>query len=319
MNLIRKAAVAIVVLGGAGVAALWLLSAPTRLDAETIAALGKGDAAKGQRIFWAGGCTSCHGRPKSEGSARLELAGGVELKTPFGTFVTPNISSNARDGIGAWSVEEFANAMMRGVSPDGRHYYPAFPYPSYTRMKPADVADLFAFMKTLPAVEGKAPGHRLGFPFNIRRGIGLWKLLYLSNKPVVALGNDVAENVKAGQYLVEGPGHCGECHTPRQFTGGLKKDQWLAGAVAAEGKGVVPNVTPGEGGIGAWSQSDIQSFLETGFKPDFDTVGGAMVAVQRNLAQLTPADRAAIAAYLKAVPPHPNGYPARRPSPPASQ
>jgi mono/diheme cytochrome c family protein len=319
MGLIRKSAVAILVLGGVGLAAVWLLSAPTRLDAETIAALGKGDATKGKRIFWAGGCTSCHARPKSEGLARLELAGGVELKTPFGTFVTPNISSNAEDGIGAWSLEDFANAMMRGVSPDGRHYYPAFPYSSYTRMKPADVADLYAFMKTLPPVEGKAPDHRLGFPFNIRRGIGLWKLYYLSDRPVVALGTGAPENAKAGQYLVEGPGHCGECHTPRQFTGGLKKDQWLAGAVAAEGKGVVPNITSGEGGIGEWSESDIESFLETGFKPDFDTVGGAMVAVQKNMAELTKADRAAVAAYLKAVPPHPNGYPARRPSPPASQ
>jgi mono/diheme cytochrome c family protein len=316
MGLIWKSAVATLVLGGVGLAVVWFLSAPTRLDAEQIAALGKGDATKGERIFWAGGCSSCHARPKSEGPARLELAGGVELKTPFGIFVTPNISSHANDGIGAWSLDDFANAMMRGVSPDGRHYYPAFPYPSYTRMKPADVADLYSFMKTLPAVEGKAPGHRLGFPFNIRRGVGLWKLYYLSDRPVVAVGDNAPENVKAGRYLVEGPGHCGECHTPRQFTGGLKKDQWLAGAVAAEGEGIVPNITSGEGGIGNWSQSDIEGFLESGFKPDFDTVSGAMVAVQKNLAELTPTDRAAIAAYLKAVPPHPNGYPARRPSSP---
>ena len=184
---------------------------------QTVAALGTGDAARGERIFWAGGCTSCHSRPKSEGDARLELAGGLELKTPFGTFVPPNISSDPQSGIGSWSLDDFANAMMRGVAPDGSHLYPSFPYTSYARMKPADIADLYAFMKTLPAVAGKAPDHKLSFPFNIRRGLGLWKLLYLSDEPVIALASDAPEPVALGRYLVEGPGHCGECHTPRGF------------------------------------------------------------------------------------------------------
>ncbi|TIS33570.1 MAG: c-type cytochrome, partial [Mesorhizobium sp.] len=200
-----------------------------------------GDAAKGKRIFFAGGCTSCHAKPGSKGDARLELAGGLELKTPFGTFVPPNISQDQKDGIGAWSEEDFANAMLKGVSPSGEHFYPAFPYASYARMKPADVADLYAFMKTLPAVAGKAPGHKLSFPFNIRRGIGLWKRLYVSPEPVIALPEGAPDKVLAGRYLVEGPGHCGECHTPRDFAGGVKKVEWLAGAVAAEGSGVVPN------------------------------------------------------------------------------
>lgn len=304
---------AIIVLGGAGAAAGWVLSAPVRLDAGTVAQLGPGDAVRGKRIFYAGGCTSCHAKPGSQGDARLQLSGGLELKTPFGTFVPPNISQDAKDGIGAWSEEDFANAMLKGVSPSGEHFYPAFPYASYARMKPADIADLYAFMKTLPPVAGKAPGHRLGFPFNIRRGVGLWKLLYLSPEPVIALPEGTPDKVLAGRYLVEGPGHCGECHTPRDFAGGVRKTEWLAGAVAAEGKGVVPNITSGEGGIKDWSEADIANYLETGFTPDFDSVGGAMVDVQRNIAQLTADDRAAIAAYLKAVPPHPNGYPARKP------
>jgi mono/diheme cytochrome c family protein len=304
---------AIIVLGGAGAAAGWILSAPVRLDAATVAQLGPGDAARGKRIFYAGGCTSCHAKPGSQGDARLQLTGGLELKTPFGTFVPPNISPDPKDGIGAWSEEDFANAMLKGVSPPGEHLYPAFPYASYARMKPADIADLYAFMKTLPPVAGKAPGHKLGFPFNIRRGVGLWKLLYLSPEPVIAMPEGTPEKVLAGRYLVEGPGHCGECHTPRDFAGGVRKTEWLAGAVAAEGKGVVPNITSGEGGIKDWSEADIANYLETGFTPDFDSVGGAMVDVQRNIAQLTADDRAAIAAYLKAVPPHPNGYPARKP------
>jgi mono/diheme cytochrome c family protein len=299
------------VLGGIGAAAFWFLTEPGRLDDATVAQLGAGDAARGERIFWAGGCTSCHARPKSEGDAKLELAGGLELKTPFGTFVAPNISPDPQDGIGNWSVEDFANAMMRGVAPDGSHLYPSFPYTSYARMNPADVADLYAFMKTLPAVSGKAASHSLSFPFNIRRGLGLWKLLYLGDKPVIALAADAPQQAQLGRYLVEGPGHCGECHTPRDLAGGTDKTRWLSGAVAAEGEGVVPNVTSGEGGLGDWSASDIASYLETGFTPDFDSVGGSMVEVQRNMARLQPADREAIAAYLKAVPPHPNGYPAR--------
>ena len=314
MGLIGRLAIATLVAGGAGAVVLWFLSAPALLDAATVAALGAGDAARGERIFWAGGCTSCHAPPKSAGDARLELASGVALNTPFGTFIAPNISQDEDDGIGGWSTEDFANAMLKGVSPLGDHYYPAFPYASYARMDPADVGDLYAFMNTLPAVGGKAPDHSLSFPFNIRRGLGLWKLLYLGTDPVVALSEETPETARRGRYLVEGPGHCGECHTPRAFTGGADKSQWLAGATAAEGEGIVPNITSGEGGIGDWSETDIAYYLETGFTPDFDSVGGAMVEVQKNIAELTPEDRAAIAAYLKAVPPRPNGYPARQPT-----
>ncbi|QDZ01082.1 c-type cytochrome [Nitratireductor mangrovi] len=311
MSTIGRLALALVVFGAAGGLLFWFLTGPNRLPQQTIAALPAGDAVRGERIFWAGGCTSCHARPKAEGDAVLELAGGLRLETPFGTFVAPNISPHVRDGIGGWSVGDFANAMMRGVSPEGRHYYPAFPFTSYARMEPGDVADLFAFLKTLPEVEGRAPGHELGFPFNIRRGLGLWKMLYLDPAPVVALADDAPEEVARGRYLVEGPGHCGECHSPRDAIGGLRKDEWLAGAVAAEGDGIVPNITSGEGGIG-WSAGEIAYYLESGFTPDFDTAGGAMVAVQKNMAKLPAEDREAIAAYLKAVPARPNGYPARQ-------
>ena len=209
MPLLKKLVGAAFILGGVGAVAGWLLSAPVKLDAETLAQLGPGDAARGKRIFNAGGCTSCHAKPGSQGDARLQLVGGLELKTPFGTFVPPNISQDAKDGIGAWSVEDLANAMLEGVSPSGEHFYPAFPYPSYARMRPADIADLYAFLKTLPAVAGKAPGHSLSFPFSIRRGLGLWKRLYLSKEPVIAFPDGTPDPVMAGRYLVEGPGHCG--------------------------------------------------------------------------------------------------------------
>lgn len=308
----REFAVAAVVVVIAAGLAFWLLTTPRGLDPESVANLAPGDAARGERIFWAGGCISCHARPGAKGDARLELAGGLELKTPFGVFVPPNISPDKADGIGAWTLADFANALKRGVSPDGRHYYPAFPYPSYARMKLGDVADLFAFIKKLPSVSGLTAPDRLSFPYTIRRGVGLWKLLYLSDKPVITLPADASGKAREGQYLVEGPGHCGECHTPRNFLGGTEDGLWLSGAVAVEGKGHVPNITPGEGGIGGWSEKDIAYYLESGFTPDFDSVGGAMVDVQENIAHLTAADREAIAAYLKIVPPHPNGYPAAK-------
>ncbi len=283
-------------------AAFWFLTAPNRLDGSALAAVQAGDPVRGERMFFAGGCASCHAAADAEGEAELELGGGAPLETPFGTFVAPNISPHPEDGIGAWSEVDFANAMLRGVSPDGEHYYPAFPYTSYARMERQDVADLFAFLKTLPPVEGRSEEHSLSFPYNMRRGIGLWKLLYLHEEPVVALGEDASEAVQRGRYLVEGPGHCGACHTPRSFTGGQRLDLWLAGGEAVEGQGSVPNITPHEEGIGSWSEGDIAYYLESGFTPDFDSVGGAMADVQRNMARLTDVDREAIAAYLKAVP-----------------
>ncbi|MCG6113657.1 MAG: cytochrome c [Mesorhizobium sp.] len=282
----------------------WFVTEPSPLDAGELAGLSDGDAARGERMFWASGCASCHAREGATGDDMLELAGGLELETDFGTFVAPNISMHPTDGIGEWSAEDFANAMLRGVSPQGQHYYPAFPYASYARMETADIADLFAFMQTLPAIEGRAGDHDLAFPYRIRRGVGVWKALYLSDEPVLELpGAD--EDVLSGQYLVEGPGHCGECHTPRDFMGGPDRDSWLAGAPSLEGPGSIPNITPSSEGIGSWSEFEIAAYLESGFTPDFDSAGGRMAAVIRNLARLPEEDRQAIAAYLKAIPAHP--------------
>lgn len=289
------------------VAALLALTEPLRLPNTAIAATNSGNAARGDRIFWAGGCASCHAAAGAKGDDRLKLGGGAPLKTPFGSFHAPNISPDAIHGIGNWSLADFANAMQRGVDPDGRHLYPAFPYSSYQRMTKGDVADLFAYLKTLPPVAADAPETALSFPFNIRRGIGLWKLAFMGDAgPVVALPTTAPAAARAGQYLVEGPGHCGECHTARGLRGlgALDRARWLAGAASLDGPGKVPNITPGEGGIGGWSASEIAEYLETGFTPEYDSVGGSMVEVQSNMAQLTPADRAAIAAYLKAIPGH---------------
>lgn len=299
----KRVLVALLVLGMLGGAAFYGLTMPRRLDAAALPKEGSGDAGRGERLFWAGGCVSCHAAGRAAGAARLQLAGGEPLVTDFGTFHAPNISPDPADGIGAWSLADFANAMQRGVDPAGRHLYPAFPYPSYARMTPGDVADLFAYLKTLPPVKGKAPANELSFPFNIRRGLGLWTLLFLDADPVVALPKEASQAARRGQYLVEGPGHCGECHTPRRFggAGGLDQARWLKGAPSPDGKGRTPDISP-TGAVKSWSQEELAAYFETGFTPDYDSVGGAMVEVQKNLAELPAADREAIAAYLKALP-----------------
>lgn len=298
----KRIAAALILFVIAAALAFYVLTRPQRLDETVTASMDAGDAVAGERMFNAGGCASCHAAEGAEGGARLQLGGGLALKTPFGTFHAPNISPDKATGIGNWSGADFANAMMRGVSPQGTHYYPALPYTSFARMKTGDVADLWAYMKTLPPVDQTNLPHDLPFPFNVSRGLGLWKRLYLSTEPVIAI-DETNPHLVLGRYLVEGPAHCGECHTPREITGGVDKSRWLGGGPAPEGDGRIPNITPSDDGIGSWSVSDIAYYLESGFTPEFDSVGGAMVEVQRNMARLTPEDREAIATYLKAVPP----------------
>ena len=277
------------------------ITRPQPLNETEIAALPSGNAAKGEDIFWAGGCASCHSAPKSGSDTYLVMAGGLELKTDFGTFVVPNISSSPEHGIGAWPLGDFASSMLKGVSPEGSHYYPAFPYGSYIRMTSQDISDLYAFMKTLPASENVPADNQLNFPFNIRAMLGGWKLLFLNDSPRVAVETSNAVLAR-GQYLVEGPGHCGECHTPRNLIGGFKSDAWLSGAANPDGEGKIPNITSGAKDAGAWSAAEFVAYFETGFTPEFDSVGGSMVSVQKNLSKLPKTDLEAIAAYLKAIP-----------------
>lgn len=278
----------------AGFAAFWALTIPRTLQADALAGL-SGDAARGARVFHLGGCAACHSAPNSKGAARLQLAGGMAFPSPFGTFIAPNISSDPDHGIGGWSALDLANAMHFGTSPDGRHYYPAFPYPSYIRASLGDIVDLKSFLDTLPAVATPSLPHDIGFPFNIRRGLGLWKRLFLREDR--SFSGTLGDQARDGQMLAEGLGHCGECHTPRGALGQSQRDQWLAGAPHPSGKGKIPALA----GLD-WSAADIAAYLKTGFTPDFDTAGAEMAEVVQNLAELPDADRAAIAAYIKALP-----------------
>ncbi len=279
-----------------GFGVFWYLTRPVTLPASAFADV-TADATKGEAVFWAAGCASCHMAEGAKGDAQLVLTGGQKFPSDFGTFIAPNISPDPDHGIGGWDLAAFANAIMRGVSPKGQHYYPVLPYNAYNKMALQDVADLKSYMDTLPASATPSLPHELSFPFTLRRGMGLWKLLFVKTDWVVA--GDLSASADRGRYIAEAMAHCGECHTPRNAIGGLSRNKWLSGAPNPTGKGTVPNITPGKL---EWSEDEIVEYLTTGFTPEFDTASSLMVHVVENMARLPDTDRQAVAAYLKAVP-----------------
>lgn len=296
----RRLLITLVVFILLGLAGFVVLTDPRVVSpGPVIGTLPAPDIENGKLLFNVGGCSSCHATPSQDD--RLKLGGGLALASPFGTFRAPNISPHTRDGIGNWGVQDFVDAMAAGTSPSGQHYYPAFPYTSYRLMPPKALADLFAYIRTLQPIEGRAPGHELAFPFNIRRIVGGWKLLYFDGSPFKP-DPSKSEEWNRGAYLVQGPGHCAECHSSRNQLGAIIQATRFAGAPDPEGKGWVPNITQHEDGLGKWSKAEIAELLKTGFTPSFDNVGGSMAAVVRNTAQLSDADRLAMAEFLKSLP-----------------
>jgi mono/diheme cytochrome c family protein len=289
----------------AGLAALWFMTLPQVVPASALPPYTP-NLDNGKTMFAIGGCSSCHAVPNDDPDKvdRLRLGGGLALKSPFGTFYVPNISPDPKDGIGAWSEANFVTALWKGTSDDRENLFPAFPYTSYQHMELNDIRDLFAYLKTLPAVPGKSRPHDLEFPFNQRELLGVWKLLFLHGGPFTP---DPAKSAQwnRGAYLVNGPGHCAECHSPRNFLGGIIDSQRFAGGPAPDGKGWVPNITPfglREAGK-PWTEKEIASFLGDGMTPDGDYAGGPMADVISNTSLLGAEDRAAIAAYIASLPP----------------
>jgi mono/diheme cytochrome c family protein len=235
----------------------WLTAAP--LPQAMTASSHTADAANGAIIFNAGGCSSCHATPGQPD--RLRLGGGLAIPTQFGTFYAPSISPDPADGIGGWSEADFVAAVMKGISPAGTHYFPVFPYTSYAHARPDDVRDLFAYLKTLPPVAGRARAHDVRFPFDIRRNIGIWKLLFMDDTPF-APDPSRSQRWNRGAYLVNSLGHCAECHSPRNVLGGIVTRQRFAGGPNPEGEGWVPNIT--QKGLADWSEKDIAFFSENG-------------------------------------------------------
>lgn len=248
-----------------------------------------GDAAQGEMVFTAAGCASCHG--SDEGDLAV-LGGGQAFETPFGVFYAPNVSMDKAVGIGGWTINDFARALREGVSPQGEHYFPAFPYAAYRGMSDQDVRNLWAYWQELPSVDTASKPHALDWPYSVRRNVGVWKRMALPYE------YPASEEMR-GAYLVEVLGHCGECHTPRDKMGVLDMTAWLKGAPNPSGKGRIPSIHPSALG---WSVEEIVDYLETGFTPDFDVAGGHMAKVIENTARLSQDERAAIARYLVTLP-----------------
>jgi mono/diheme cytochrome c family protein len=264
------------------------------------ACFAQGDAKRGEYLAKAGGCVGCHTAEEKDGGKEkpVPFAGGRALKTPFGTFYGPNITPHPEAGIGRWSEADFMRAMREGRRPDGANYFPAFPYPSFTLISDADLRDLWAYLRSLAPSSRPSEPHDLGFLYRWRFSVAIWKWMFFTPGP---LAPDAAKSAQLnrGAYLVRALGHCGECHTPRNFMGGPKKDRFLAGA-----KDVAPNLTPTR--LKSWGDGELREFLTTGLKADGDVPAKEMGEVIANTtSQLSPEDLGAMIAYLRSLPPLP--------------
>lgn len=254
-----------------------------------------GDAERGAYVLRAAGCVGCHTDAATGGAL---LAGGAALKTSFGNFYAPNITPDATYGIGGWSLSAFSRALTEGLSPDGEHYFPAFPFTSYTKMTAQDVADLKVYLDSLMPVPRQNREHDLTWPFSDRRFLGLWKLI---NFQAGEFRPDPERSAawNRGAYLVQGPGHCAECHTQRNLIGGLSGPA-LAGNRQGPDGTTVPAIDalyhhPEQ----PWTPEDLIFALQTGLMPDGDTFDGSMgEVVEQGTSYLDDADITAIANYL---------------------
>ncbi len=259
-----------------------------------------GDSKHGEYVVRLGGCLGCHTEDKK---GAVPFAGGRALKTPFGTFFGPNITPHPQAGIGHWGEADFIRAIRHGKRPDGANYFPAFPYPSFTKITDNDLRDIWAYLRTLPPSSRVNQPHDLRFPFGWRIAVTFWKWLFFTPGPFAGVP-DASPTVNRGAYLVQALAHCSECHTPRNFLGGPKRDRFLAGGKGPDGKNV-PNLTPTR--LELWSDADLKEFFSTGVTLDGDTVSETMHEVVRNTtSQLAPDDLAALMAYLRSLPPLPD-------------
>ena len=299
MPLVRLPFLAAVAVGAAVL--FWLL-VPWRAPVDIPAELSSADArmaARGSYLVRASGCVSCHWDKKGGGQP---FAGGLSLKTPFGTFHSPNITPDKATGIGTWSDEDFVRALTQGQGVHGEELYPVFPYTSFSAMTVADALAIKAYLFTLSPVSAPRRADDVAFPFSWRALMKGWKLLFFGGAKPIAddPSRDAAWN--RGRYLVA-VGHCGECHTPRGFLGAQIAERNLQGNPLGPEGWKVPALAGGNAKVfAAWSVEEIAEYLKTGTKPDFDNAQGPMdEVIQDATKHLTDEDRRAIALYLKSL------------------
>jgi mono/diheme cytochrome c family protein len=241
-------------------------------------------------------CGSCHTVPGSN----QPLAGGRPIETPFGNIVAPNITPDPETGIGSWSDDQFDAAIRKGLRRDGSRLYPAMPYNTYTKMSRNDVLAIRAYLNTLTPVHNAVVTNTLPFPFNIRASMGVWDALYFKEGEYQPDPNQPAE-WNRGAFLVDGPGHCGACHTPKTFLGGDKTDQYLQGSYLQGWS--APDITNDtRRGLGAWSNDDLIAYLKSGHNRVTAATGPMGEVVTLSTAFMTDPDLKAIATYLKSLP-----------------
>ncbi len=255
---------------------------------------------RGEYIFNAADCAGCHTDAKHDGKP---LAGGRALKTPFGTFYSPNITWDTRYGIGGWSEADLRRALREGIGPDGTHFFPVFPFGSFTGLADHDIADLYAYLKAQPAVAQENKPNEVSPPFGWRFLLVFWRGLFFTKGPMEPMAGQ-SEEWNRGRYLAQAVAHCGECHTPRNIVGALRESRAFSGNPEGPDGQKAPNITSDpETGIGKWSIEDIVTLLDSGQTPEFDFVGSGMGEVVKGTAKLTDEDRRAIAVYIKSLPP----------------
>ena len=251
---------------------------------------------KGKYIFHASGGCSCHTDTKNDGAF---LAGGRPINTPFGTFFGTNISPDPATGIGKWTDEDFVRAMTKGLSPEGNHYFPVFPYTSFHNITQEDLIALKAYLFSIPAVNQKNIPHDLILPFGRQALLTIWKNVVWSPQTFIS-NPEQTKSWNRGAYIAQALAHCGECHTPRNLLGGLKTYLHFSGSKEGPEGELAPNITPHKiTGIGDWTKVDISYFLETGMKPDGDYTQGLMAEViEHGYYYLKVEDLDAVAEYL---------------------
>jgi mono/diheme cytochrome c family protein len=251
---------------------------------------------RGRYLTTAADCVACHtildaGKP---------FAGGRPIETPFGNIITPNITPDRETGIGSWTDDEFDNAVRGGIRPTGERLYPAMPFTAYTKMSRDDVLAIRAYLNTVAPVHNQVNPNALPFPFNIRATMRVWDALYFTAGEFKADPKQSTE-WNRGAYLVQGPGHCVACHTPKSFLGGDKTGDYLRGSYLQGW--FAPNITnDASTGLGNWSGEDITTYLKTGHNRTTAATGPMAEVVTYSTSHLTDSDLAAIATYLKSLP-----------------